>query len=218
MTGRGGGTPEVKASLPLLHKASKNVLRSALATAVKVLCGGGGGGDDVSTEEFAALAASSGLGAEKYATLYTGVLLMLRTAVRNRVLAADARTDLGKLGCPEQFVADFANALRKSHAAVEGAAVASRIRAPHVADTKWRVDVTIATSSAKRVLVPSVLMQLTLSDGAVKTFEMSIDKFNALRYNVAKVLREMANLEGHPIMHIMSELEQDQKAKQKASR
>ncbi len=62
------------------------------------------------------------------------------------------------------------------------------------------------------------LAQLTLSDGAVKTFEMSIDKFNALRYNVAKVLREMANLEGHPIMHIMSELEQDQKAKQKASR
>ena len=161
-----------------------------------------------------------------------------------------ARTDLGKLGCPEQFIADFANALRKSHGAVEAAAVAGRIRAPHVADTKWRVDVTpvvgniahlsmfflflvcstrvltnaasfysrIATSSAKRVLVPSVLMQLTLSDGRVKTFEMSVDKFNALRYNVAKVLREMSNLEGHPIMHIMEDLDADQKAKLKASR
>ena len=31
--------------------------------------------------------------------------------------------------------------------------------------------------------------QMTLSDGNIKTFEVPIDKFNELRYNVAKVCR-----------------------------
>jgi len=70
----------------LLQQADKKVMRSALSTAVTALRGA-----DVSTEQFAALADASGLGAAPFATLYTGVLLMLRTAVRKRVLAADAR-------------------------------------------------------------------------------------------------------------------------------
>ena len=46
---------------------------------------------------------------------------------------------------------------------------------------------------------------MKLSDGRVKTFEVSVEQFHKLRYNVAKVLRDMQELERHPIMRIAFE-------------
>jgi hypothetical protein len=43
---------------------------------------------------------------------------------------------------------------------------------PHIADVRWRVDVTLSNSSLKRALQPSVLVQLALTDGTVHTFEV----------------------------------------------
>jgi hypothetical protein len=47
--------------------------------------------------------------------------------------------------------------------------------------------------------------QMTLSDGNIKTFEVSVEQFNQLRFNVASVLRDMKKLERHPIMKIAFE-------------
>nr|AAF14877.1 hypothalamus protein HT002 [Homo sapiens] len=66
---------------------------------------------------------------------------------------------------------------------------------PHVADFRWRVDVAISTSALARSLQPSVLMQLKLSDGSAYRFEVPTAKFQELRYSVALVLKEMADLE-----------------------
>ena len=66
---------------------------------------------------------------------------------------------------------------------------------------------TISTSSLSRILKPSVLMQLTLSDGSVKTFEMQVDQFHQLRYNVAKVLQYMRKVENRAIMSLVADLE-----------
>ena len=73
---------------------------------------------------------------------------------------------------------------------------------PGLDDLKWRVDVTISTSSMSRVLKPSILMQLATTDGQKKTFDLPLEKFHELRYNVAKVLKEMETLEKHPILKI----------------
>ena len=43
---------------------------------------------------------------------------------------------------------------------------------------------------------------MTLSDGTIRTFEVPVDKFHDLRYNVAKVLREMTSLERHPVLQL----------------
>lgn len=45
-------------------------------------------------------------------------------------------------------------------------------------------------------------MEVTTSDGRIKTFELSIEKFHELRYNVAKVLKDMEDLEQIPILKI----------------
>lgn len=67
-------------------------------------------------------------------------------------------------------------------------------------DLNWRVDVTISTTSMSRVFKPSVLMRMTLSNGKIVTFEVSVDKFQELRYNVAKVLKNVYDLKQHPII------------------
>lgn len=48
---------------------------------------------------------------------------------------------------------------------------------------------------------------MILSNGSIKTFEVSIEQFNQLRYGVAKLLHDMRALERHPIMKVVSELE-----------
>ena len=76
---------------------------------------------------------------------------------------------------------------------------------PRIVDVKWRVDVTISTSSLERVMRPSVMMQLTLTDGTVKTFEMAMDQLHKLRYSLAKVLRSMQEIERNPIMRLIDD-------------
>ena len=74
---------------------------------------------------------------------------------------------------------------------------------PRIAGVKWRVDVSISTSSLERVMKPSVMMEWTLSTGDVKTFEMNVEQFTKLRYDTARLLRTMQEIERHPIMRIV---------------
>ena len=68
---------------------------------------------------------------------------------------------------------------------------------------KWRVDVSISTSSLDKIMKPSVMVELSLSDGSIKTFEMDVDQFQKLRYDTARLLRQMQEIERHPIMRIV---------------
>mmetsp|Transcript_3831 Transcript_3831/g.9681 ORF Transcript_3831/g.9681 Transcript_3831/m.9681 type:complete len:220 (+) Transcript_3831:98-757(+) len=76
----------------------------------------------------------------------------------------------------------------------------SRIKLPSLKDLKWRVDVAISTSELQRAMKPAVLMQMTLSDGTIQTFEMPVEEFHKLRYNVSYVLKEMEDLEKRGVM------------------
>jgi len=72
-------------------------------------------------------------------------------------------------------------------ATLEESAADLGTRFPGLADLRWRVDVTISTSDAKRVMQPSILMQMALANGEQYTFDMPVAQFHKLRYNVAKV-------------------------------
>ena len=74
---------------------------------------------------------------------------------------------------------------------------------PRIANMKWRVDVSISTSSLDKIMKPSVMVELSLSDGSIKTFEMDVDQFQKLRYDTARLLRQMQEIERHPIMRIV---------------
>lgn len=67
---------------------------------------------------------------------------------------------------------------------------------------KWRIDVTILTSSLNRLFKPSILVQMTDTDGNIHTFEMSTSKFHHLRMQIAMLIKELDATENHPILQI----------------
>ena len=62
-------------------------------------------------------------------------------------------------------------------------------------ELRWRVDVTISTSSMERVLKPAILLEMTLTDGRILTFLVPPHRLNEFRYNVARVLKEIHTLQ-----------------------
>ena len=58
----------------------------------------------------------------------------------------------------------------------------------------WRIDVSISTSSLIRNLNPSIIMQMELSNGKIIYFNMSLNSFHLLRFNVAFVLKEIEDI------------------------
>lgn len=46
---------------------------------------------------------------------------------------------------------------------------------------------------------------MVLKDGSIKTFEVSMEQFNQMRYSVAKMLHEIQTVERHPIIKLVNE-------------
>uniref|UniRef100_A0A3Q2ZWT3 COMM domain-containing protein 5 n=1 Tax=Kryptolebias marmoratus TaxID=37003 RepID=A0A3Q2ZWT3_KRYMA len=104
---------------------------------------------------------------------------------------------------PEDFITDFSSVVfGNRRAALEAASSQKDPHLPTLEDFKWRVDVSISTSSLARALQPSVLTQMKLSDGSFHRFEVPVSKFQELRYNVALILKEMNDLEKRSILKI----------------
>jgi hypothetical protein len=72
----------------------------------------------------------------------------------------------------------------------------------YVTNMRWRIDVTISSSSLNRVMRPSILMELTLNDGSVELFDVPLEEFHKLRYFCAKALSAMGAIESHPVLRI----------------
>ena len=126
---------------------------------------------------------------------------MIETAVRNRCKASVVDKDLKEMNLPVRAVDMIVRKLKLERMALEDRS-STNPRFPRLEQLHWRIDVAISSSSLLRVFRPSILLQMTLSDGRMKTFDVSIEQFHQLRYNVAKVLRDMQELERHPIMRI----------------
>lgn len=67
---------------------------------------------------------------------------------------------------------------------------------------RWRVDVTISNSMMSRVFTPVIWMQMTLDNGRQETFEVSLEKFHQLRLETADILKQMHEIQSHPMMNI----------------
>lgn len=78
----------------------------------------------------------------------------------------------------------------------------NKIRYPYIKDFKWRVDVTLSTNSMQRVLKPSILMEIVTSEGKTRTFEVSVEKYQELRYQVARTLKDFQELDKLQILKL----------------
>jgi len=135
--------------------------------------------------------------------VFTGLVDLLRCAIRQKVKDTVLAADLTKLHFPPSFATDIVQAFSKKRPELELASQDAGISLPSISDVQWRVDVTISTTSLSRVFKPTIIMQLTLTDGTLKAFECSLENFHQLRYNVAKVLKNMQDLEQHPALKLL---------------
>jgi len=137
--------------------------------------------------------------------LMSSIYIIIRTAVRNKIKISVVKNDLTEMNLPKQYVDDVTQGISKLRLKIESATVQDRIHFPKLEKLKWRIDVVISSGVLSRVLRPNILMQMVLQDGSIRTFEVSVEQFNQLRYNVAKVLNDMQTLERHPIIKIVNE-------------
>lgn len=185
--------PEVAALPQLLGDLDRGTFRKLLKLVISSQQG------EDCREAVQRLGAGARLPEERLGALLAGTHTLLQHALRlpPTSLKPDAFQDqLQELCIPQELAVDLASVVFGSQRPVLDSMTRQQgAWLPRVADLHWRVDVAISTSALARSLQPSILMQLKLSDGTAHRFEVSTAKFQELRYSVALVLKEMADLE-----------------------
>jgi len=177
---------EIKLALPLLRKVSGPAFTALLQGVVL--------GTDIPE------AVEASLGAEATAVVFTALQIILDSAVRLQVKTIDFQSVLRSLNISDAYISTMSKVLRAKRGDMIQKKLEERISFPSIKRLRWRVDVAISTSSMTRVLKPNILVELSLSDGSKKMFEMSQEKFNDLRYNIALMLKGMEDVESNVIM------------------
>jgi hypothetical protein len=160
---------------------------------------------------------SSEVDQEELNLLLTAIYLILRQAIRTKSKLSVVRADLTKMKLPASFSEAVCLELGQSRMAIESIVLANRLQFAKLEKVRWRIDVVISSGSLSRIMRPSILMQvfyimflcfasavadawfamtpqqMILKNGSVKTFEISIEQFNQLRYSVAKVRTDNIN-------------------------
>ncbi|XP_071126097.1 COMM domain-containing protein 5-like isoform X2 [Mytilus edulis] len=175
--------PEIKKLSKPLAKLDKQTFRKMLQLIVNSL-----EGKDVEFSQLKDLETSDS-NEELLSIIYTGMIQLLKLAMRLPLVSLK----------PEMFKDDLVE-LQRPH--IDTYALESRPRLPRLDSFKWRADVAISTSVLNRALEPTVLMEMTLSNGNIHKFEVPTSKFHELRYNVAFVLKEMEDIEQRNILKI----------------
>eukprot|EP00475_Leptophrys_vorax_P041024 TRINITY_DN7702_c0_g1_i1.p1 TRINITY_DN7702_c0_g1~~TRINITY_DN7702_c0_g1_i1.p1 ORF type:complete len:247 (+),score=41.96 TRINITY_DN7702_c0_g1_i1:137-877(+) len=73
---------------------------------------------------------------------------------------------------------------------------------PSLVRFRWRVDVIISNTSLTKVFKPTLLLEVTQSNGAITTTECPLDQFHKLRYSVSKALNRITLVENHPFFKV----------------
>lgn len=223
----GGGLDKIPVSVvkvvPLLHdenKCSRDVVRGCLQGVIRYMKDGSTFSRTTTTQQSEAGAYSYGkfqsglismskdaMDTDDMNLLFTGLLSMVGGAVRSKTPTNLVVDHLKSMNVPAFVAEDIGQTMMKSRVPLEKVAFHNKEGFPRLSSFRWRVDVTISSGSLSRVMVPTLLFQMTLSSGKIYTFGVKIQEFNQLRYGVAKMLRDMSALERHPVMRVENEEE-----------
>lgn len=192
---------EVRACVPLLHTLPTATLRTILQKIIEYVKN-----KNITDEDFILFQKSVGeKNGTEFSIVFTGLYVIVRTVVGDRVTISTLNADLKKMNFPPAVVDDICRAISLTRSSMQEAISSHQLSFPRLQKLRWRLDVAISSGSLSRIMRPSILMQMILSNGSIKTFEVSIKEFNQLRYGVAKVLYDMQSLDRHPIMKLVKE-------------
>ncbi|CAF0765836.1 unnamed protein product [Adineta ricciae] len=140
--------------------------------------------------------------------IFNGFVHVLRLALKPPAafLKPDIfKDDLRDLKFSEQIIGEFYNILfgAKRDQLYLAIQERDRPRLPSLQTFDWNLDVTLTTASLSRCIEPLLLFQFRTSDNRNLTFEVSIKKFNELRYKTALLLKEMEEVDGKQALKLL---------------
>lgn len=146
-----------------------------------------------------AIKGARGLDLEAAKDVFTGCYKILRAGCRAQMTPEALEADLVDLKVPPPIVADIQAAVADCQGTAGtqrmGRNLTSTAQSKRLVQLKWRVDVTMYTNKMLRVRKPSILLQFHFDDGSIKLAECSVERFQDLRYNVARQLKEIRQIE-----------------------
>ena len=151
---------------------------------------------DFKNDQFNELVDAIPLNEEESKGVISAIIVIARCVLKNPIIRQEHfEEDLKILKIPDPCIGILNKMLfGPNRAVIDSSIVAARVSLPRFVAFKWRVDVTISNTFLQRALTPTVLGELLLSNGSSALFEMSIEKFHELRFNVAIVLRDMEEI------------------------
>ena len=146
---------EIKAVVPALHAVPAESYPSLLRRFHKYMQGRG----EMSDQEFHALQSKEFPDVE-FSVVFSGLYTLTRIVTKLKTKLSVVAADLEKMNMPAPFIDLFVRMLRSARAGFELAAVDNNFRFPRLQKFRWRVDVTISSSSLSRILKPTIMMQV----------------------------------------------------------
>ena len=146
-----------------------------------------------------AIRSARGLELDAAKDVFTGCYKILRAGCRAQMTPEALEADLVDLKVPPPVIANIQAAVAECQGTTGtlrmGRTLTSTAQSKRLVQLKWRVDVTMYTNKMLRVRKPSILLQFHFDDGAIKPVECSVERFQDLRYNVARQLKEIRQIE-----------------------
>lgn len=131
--------------------------------------------------------------------IFTGCYKILRAGCRAQMTSEELSTDLVDLRVPAPIIVDIQAAVADCQVTVGGTrmgrTLTSTAQSKRMVQLKWRVDVTMYTNKMLRVRKPSIMLQFHFDDGSIKLVDCSVERFQDLRYNIARQLKEIRQIE-----------------------
>lgn len=106
---------------------------------------------------------SLGLGTKETNQVVTGLYLIMKTSMRNKVKLSSIKADLLKMNVPGPVVDLLGQVVLNTRTNFEALAVQNRVQFLKLEKLRWRVDVVISSGSLTRVMRPNILMQVSPS-------------------------------------------------------
>lgn len=146
---------EVKAAVPAIHAVKPENYAPLLRRFHKYMQERG----SMSELEYHALQSKEFADIE-FSTVFSGLFALSTLVTKLKTKISVIAADLEKINMPLPFIDLYIRMLRSSRAGFELLAVDNNFRFPRLRSFRWRVDVTISSSSLSRILKPSIMMQV----------------------------------------------------------
>ncbi len=146
---------EIKSIIPLLHATPIDTIKVLIHAVFHYLL------SHAVVSELNEEIYNKGLQPKEVNKLVTGLYLIIRIALKNKIKLSIIKADLLKMNAPGPVVEEIVKEVMTSRLPYEVLATQHRVQFFKLEKIRWRIDVVISSGSLSRVMKPNILMQVS---------------------------------------------------------